>query len=229
MTKIYFMLKFITGNKTKFKEVQAVLTPIKIKQVNIDLVEIQELDPRKIIEHKLRGAFKHRRGEFIQHLPKIPSGLLRGRMGLKIETSVEFDDEGAGFIIDDSSLYLKCFDYKLPGPLVKWFNDSIGSKGYANLVKRMGENRAKAKTIIGYAKNPKSILFFEGNLNGKVVAPRGTYNFGYDPIFVADGKRETLSQTKAKGDFESSPRGIAVLKLKKYLLKKIKYHDFNGR
>jgi non-canonical purine NTP pyrophosphatase (RdgB/HAM1 family) len=183
------MLKFITGNKTKFKEVQAVFAPIKIKQVDINLLEIQELNPRKIIEHKLREAFKHRRGEFI---------------------------------IDDSSLYLKCFDYKLPGPLVKWFNDTIGGKGYAELVKRMGENRAKAKTIIGYAKNPKSILFFEGNLNGKVVEPRGKYNFGYDPIFVPVGKRETLSQAKAKGDFESSPRGIAILRLKKYLLKNIR-------
>lgn len=182
---LFTMLKFITGNKTKFKEVQAVLAPIKIEQVDIDLVEIQELDARKIIEHKLREAFKHQKGEFI---------------------------------IDDSSLYLKCFNYKLPGPLVKWFNDTIGGNGYAKLVKRMGENRAKAKTIIGYAKNPKTILFFEGNLNGKIVSPRGKYNFGYDPIFVPDGKRETLSEIKSKGGFASSPRGIAVLKLKKYLL-----------
>ena len=181
------MLKFITGNKIKFKEVAAVLAPIKIKQIDIDLTEIQELNPRKIIEHKLYEAFKHQKGEFI---------------------------------IDDSSLYLKCFDYKLPGPLVKWFNDTIGGKGYAKLVKQMGESRAKAKTIIGYAKNSKSILFFEGNLNGKVVEPRGKYDFGYDPIFVPVGKRETLSEIKSTGDFASSPRGIAVLKLKKYLINK---------
>lgn len=178
------MLKFITGNKTKFNEVQAVLAPIKIRQINIGLSEIQELDPRKIIEHKLREAFKYQTGEFI---------------------------------IDDSSLYLKCFDYKLPGPLVKWFNDTIGGRGYAKLVKRMGENRAKAKTIIGYAKNGKSILFFEGNLKGKVVPPRGHYDFGYDPIFVPDGKNKTLAELKEKGDYASSPRGLVVLKFKHYL------------
>lgn len=189
------MLKFITGNKTKFREVQAVLAPIQIEQVNIGLAEIQGLDSRKIIEHKLQEAFKHHKGSFI---------------------------------IDDSSLYLKCFDCKLPGPLVKWFNDSIGGRGYALLVKNMGENRAKAKTIIGYAKNAKKIEFFEGNLNGKVVPPRGKYNFGYDPIFVPEGKKETLSQMKAKGDFSSSPRGLAVLKLKKYLLKNNHCRDFNG-
>ena len=107
----------------------------------------------------------------------------------------------------------------MPGPLVKWFNNAIGSTGYANLAKRMGENRAKAQTIIGYAESPKKVLFFEGNLDGKIVAPKGSYNFGYDPIFVPDGKAKTLSELKQKGDFVSSPRGIAVLKLKAYLLK----------
>lgn len=186
------MLKFITGNKTKFKEVQAVLAPIKVKQIDINLPEIQELNSRKIIKHKLREAFKRHKGEFI---------------------------------IDDSSLYLKCFGYKLPGPLVKWFNDTIGSKGYAELVKRMGDNRATAKTIIGYAKNATAVLFFEGSIRGKIVAPKGGYNFGYDPIFVPRGKTRTLSEMKARGDFLSSPRGIAILKLKKYLLKH-NYHTF---
>lgn len=208
------MLKFITGNKTKFKEVQAVLAPIKIQQVNIDLTEIQELDPRKIIEHKLREAFKHRRGEFIQHLP-LPGGRRRTKVDHLSKFNIQ--QEGAGFIVDDSSLYLKCFNYKLPGPLVKWFNGAIGGHGYARLVKSMGENRAKAKTIIGYFKSPKKILFFEGNLEGKIVPPRGRYNFGYDRIFVPDGKSETLSEIKAKGNFISSPRGIAVSKLRKYL------------
>jgi len=51
--------------QNKFKEVQAVLAPIKLEQVDIDLAEIQELDARKIIEHKLKEAFKHRKGKFI--------------------------------------------------------------------------------------------------------------------------------------------------------------------
>ncbi len=59
------MLKFITGNKNKFKEMQKLLSPIPVEQLEIDLVEIQELDPRKVIEHKLKEAFKHHKGEFI--------------------------------------------------------------------------------------------------------------------------------------------------------------------
>ncbi|MBI5530915.1 MAG: non-canonical purine NTP pyrophosphatase [Candidatus Doudnabacteria bacterium] len=178
------MLKFITGNKTKFNEVQAALAPIKVEQINIDLHEIQEVDPKKIIEHKLKEAFNHYKGEFI---------------------------------IDDSSLFLSCFNYKLPGPLIKWFNDSIGTKKIYEMCKKMGDQKARATTFIGYAKSPKEIEFFEGTMNGKIIKPKGKYNFGYDPIFVPNGKKETLSQMKASGNFFSSPRGLAVLKLKKYL------------
>ena len=178
------MLKFITGNKTKFKEVQIALAPIQIEQVDIDLHEIQEVDPKKIIEHKLKEAFRHRKGEFI---------------------------------IDDSSLFLSCFDYKLPGPLIKWFNDTIGTKKIYEMCQKMKDSKAKAKTFIGYAKNKNNIKFFEGCLEGKIVKPKGKYNFGYDPIFLPTGQSKTLSQLKSSGDFFNSPRGLAVLKLKKFL------------
>jgi inosine triphosphate pyrophosphatase len=180
------MLKFITGNKAKVVEARAILSPFEIAPINISLTEIQEVDPKKIIRHKLQEALKHHKGPLI---------------------------------VDDSSLFLSCFNYKLPGPLIKWFNEYVGMKGLANLTKKLGDNKANATTIIGYAENSKKILFFEGTLNGKIVPPKGKYNFGYDSIFAPAGKLQTLSEMKAKGDFTSSPRGIAVLKLKKYLLK----------
>lgn len=57
------MLYFITWNKNKFSEVQSILPDIE--QMNIDLVEIQEMDPYKIIQAKLIEARKHHDGEFI--------------------------------------------------------------------------------------------------------------------------------------------------------------------
>ena len=59
------MLKFLTGNKGKFLEMQAALAPVPLKQVRIDLEEIQGLDRRKIIEHKLEEAFKHHGSNFL--------------------------------------------------------------------------------------------------------------------------------------------------------------------
>lgn len=58
------MIHFITGNKGKFEEAKAILDG-EIEQLDIDLPEIQELDPHKIIEAKLKAAFEHHSGEMI--------------------------------------------------------------------------------------------------------------------------------------------------------------------
>ena len=51
------MLYFITWNKNKFIEVQAVLP--YIEQMDFDLPELQEIDAHKIIQTKLVEARKH--------------------------------------------------------------------------------------------------------------------------------------------------------------------------
>lgn len=56
-------LYFITGNKNKFEEASAIIP--SLKQFDIDLDEIQEIDAKKIIEHKLKEALKHKKGNFI--------------------------------------------------------------------------------------------------------------------------------------------------------------------
>jgi len=43
---------FITGNKGKFAEVQAILG--NVEQLDIDLPEVQDVDAHKIIEEKLK-------------------------------------------------------------------------------------------------------------------------------------------------------------------------------
>jgi non-canonical purine NTP pyrophosphatase (RdgB/HAM1 family) len=54
--KIYF----VTGNKDKLKEAQA-MWPV-IEGINMDLDEIQEMDGKKIIEAKLKEAIKQKPG-----------------------------------------------------------------------------------------------------------------------------------------------------------------------
>jgi non-canonical purine NTP pyrophosphatase (RdgB/HAM1 family) len=56
-------LKFITGNKDKFAEAQSIVP--ELEQVDFDLAEIQSLDAREVVEHKLREAQAHHKGEFI--------------------------------------------------------------------------------------------------------------------------------------------------------------------
>ncbi len=49
-------LKFITSNVNKFNEIREVLAPLELEQVVLDLDELQELDTKKIIEHKAKQA-----------------------------------------------------------------------------------------------------------------------------------------------------------------------------
>ena len=75
MEKIYF----ITGNKNKFEEIKAVLPGIE--QLDIDLPEIQEVDRRLVVEHKLLEAFKHCTGEFIVEDTSLHFEWLKGLPG----------------------------------------------------------------------------------------------------------------------------------------------------
>ncbi|MBR9701106.1 RdgB/HAM1 family non-canonical purine NTP pyrophosphatase [Candidatus Woesearchaeota archaeon] len=56
-------LQVITSNRKKFSEMKQILS--NIEQLDMDLVEIQSLDPHEIIKHKLAEAQKHHKGEFI--------------------------------------------------------------------------------------------------------------------------------------------------------------------
>jgi non-canonical purine NTP pyrophosphatase (RdgB/HAM1 family) len=60
-------LSVITGNQGKFKEIKQYLdaTAFAFKQVDIDLDEIQDIDPKKVIEHKVQEAIKLGYGNFI--------------------------------------------------------------------------------------------------------------------------------------------------------------------
>src|SRR3989338_2532354 len=56
-------LYFITENKNKFEEVKSVIPDIE--HLDMELPEIQEMDPKKIIEAKLKEAMNYKAGEFI--------------------------------------------------------------------------------------------------------------------------------------------------------------------
>ena len=120
------------------------------------------------------------------------------------------------FIVEDTSLYLDSL-HGLPGPLIKWFLQTIGNEGLANLADKLGNDKAVAKTIIGYAKSQGDIHFFEGVINGKIVSPRGKTNFGWDPIFLPDSHKKTFAEMSREEKNKISMRRNALNKLKKFM------------
>lgn len=172
---------FITGSANKLAEVKAILPDVE--QLDVDLPEIQEMDPHKIIAAKLQEAFKHHQGELM---------------------------------VEDTSLVCSGLN-GLPGPLIKWFGKTTGYDGLATMVKNSGNMAATARTVIGYARTPEDIQYFEGVVEGQIVEPRGETNFGWDPIFLPDGHNKTFAEMTADEKNKVSMRRLAVEQLKLYL------------
>lgn len=72
-------LYFITGNQNKVAEMKAIVP--EIEQMQIDLPEIQDIDPHKIIAAKLQEALKHHSGPFIVEDTSLTMETLNGLPG----------------------------------------------------------------------------------------------------------------------------------------------------
>lgn len=174
-------LYFITGNKNKFAEAREIIPCLK--QLAIDLPEIQEIDVKKIIQAKLKEALKHKIGEFI---------------------------------VEDTSLYLNCLN-GLPGPLIKWFLQTIGGQGVFELAKKYNNFGASAKACLGYAKNKDNIRFFIGEIKGTIVKPEFKSKFGWDPIFRPKGFNKTFAEMSRVEKNKISHRRVAFEKFKNFI------------
>lgn len=119
-------------------------------------------------------------------------------------------------MVEDTSLHLECLG-GLPGPLIKWFLQTLGAAGLANIAIKMGNPKATAKSLIGYANSPEDIYFFEGTITGNLVAPRGDKDFGWGPAFQPDGLNVTFGEMEREQKNKLSMRGQAAHKLKEFL------------
>lgn len=57
-TRLMKKITFVTKNKNKLNDAQKLLADFKVQNVDFDAPEIQSLNPREIIEEKLRFAFE---------------------------------------------------------------------------------------------------------------------------------------------------------------------------
>jgi len=123
------------------------------------------------------------------------------------------------FFIEDTSLYLGCLN-GFPGPLIKWFLESMGAEGIYNLVEKYENNSAVAASLVGYARkenNQMIITFFEAREEGTIVAARGDLDFGWGPIFQPLGQDKTHGELGLSYKMGKSMRGKALQQLKEYL------------
>jgi len=87
-----------------------------------------------------------------------------------------------------------------------------------SLLADSNNRQAKFRTVIALILENKEYLF-EGTVNGTIIREkRGTNGFGYDPIFLPDGKIRTFAEMELTEKNTVSHRARAFEKLKEFLL-----------
>lgn len=120
------------------------------------------------------------------------------------------------YIVEDTSLYFNCLN-GLPGPLIKWFLESLGDQKLAEIALKLGNPKAEARTLIGYIDEKGRKSYFEGKIKGKIVLPRGKEGFGWDKIFLPDGYNITFGEMTREEKNKISMRKIALKKLTRFI------------
>ncbi len=125
-------------------------------------------------------------------------------------------------MVEDSSLRMKAMN-NLPGPMVKWFIQSIGAEGLYNMAESRKSYDAKAVSVVGYLRKPGrrgapyEIHIFEGEAVGWIVPPRGENGMGWDPIFMPAGAIKTFAEMKEDDKMRVSHRAKAFEAMKRFL------------
>jgi XTP/dITP diphosphohydrolase len=120
-------------------------------------------------------------------------------------------------LVDDTGMSITALG-GLPGALVSWFLNTIGPEGILRLMRESEDRRASVSTCIAYCEGAE-VHLFEGEINGTIsVEMRGTNGFGYDPIFIPSGQLKTYAEMTPEEKNTVSMRGIALSKLRHFVL-----------
>lgn len=84
-------------------------------------------------------------------------------------------------------------------------------------LKRKANRKARFRTVVSLVVNGQEFRF-EGIVNGTIIDELvGSSGFGYDPIFIPDGYKQTFAQMPSNFKNSISHRGRAIEKLRKFL------------
>ena len=147
------------------------------------------------------------------------SSTLEGNASMK--ANYVFDKFGKNCFADDTGLDVEALNGR-PGVLSARYAGENGT--YDDIMNKVLEEmknsknrKARFRTVISLIIDGKETLF-EGIVNGKILNEKhGSFGFGYDPIFQADGYNISFGEMSVEEKNTISHRFRAVQKLIKYL------------
>ena len=133
-----------------------------------------------------------------------------------------YNSRGMDVFADDTGLEIFALD-GLPGVHSARFagQNKDSSANIEKVLLMLGnaeDRKARFRTVIALILDKKEYLF-EGVVNGTIALEnRGTGGFGYDPIFLPEGKICTFAEMKLSEKNSVSHRARAFEKLKEFLI-----------
>ena len=102
---------------------------------------------------------------------------------------------------------------------IKWFLDSCGHKGLNDMISFTDDKSGYAQTVVGFCAGPgEDVTVFDGRTMGTIVPPRGSLDFGWDPVFQPkEGGGLTYAEMSKEAKDAISHRSRAFEKLRSYL------------
>jgi XTP/dITP diphosphohydrolase len=190
-------LVFASNNKHKVREISNILDN------NITLLSLGEI---KILE------------DIPEDEPLIEDNAL-------FKARYVYNATGLNVFADDTGLEIEALN-GLPGVHSARFageskDSSANIAKVLAMLKGIGNRKARFRTVIALIFESKEYLF-EGIISGTIIdEKRGDEGFGYDPVFIPDGKELTFAQMALDEKNKISHRAIAFKKLKEFLHQQI--------
>jgi XTP/dITP diphosphohydrolase len=130
-----------------------------------------------------------------------------------------FKATGKPALADDSGLFVEALDGE-PGVYSARYgkNDRDRIEKLLRNIERKKNRKAVFRAVFVYYFAPNQYEVFLGECTGEIAfEPRGKEGFGYDPIFIPTGYKETFAELGSKTKNTISHRAKALTKFKKYL------------
>lgn len=122
-------------------------------------------------------------------------------------------------IVEDAGLFIKSLN-GFPGPYSSFVFKTIGNKGILHLVCK--PRSASFRSIIAYCEKKGDVHLFSAAVKGIISKKEQGLRWGFDPIFIPNGKNKTYSQLVDKNHI--SHRYVALKKFANWYLHTRKSH-----
>lgn len=186
-------LVFATQNQNKLREIKRLLPP------NIDLVSLNDIGCTESIPET---------ADTLQGNAKLKSDYVYQKYELPC-----FADD-TGLLVDSLNGEPGVYSARYAG------KENDAHANMDKLLKNLETKKDRSacfKTVIALNLNGET-QFFKGSVQGKIThTKKGVQGFGYDPIFLPDGYKETFAELPIETKNEIGHRGKAFSKLITYL------------